>query len=76
VLREALRRAGQREGLVEALGDTGQQWDVQLERNRLLEAVADAALSYRQATEGNQDTREAGRRLDAAQGSPEDGRAP
>ena len=60
LLGEALRRAGEREGLVEALLDRGLQWDPLLERNRLLEAVAEAALAYRRATEGRQDTREAG----------------
>jgi hypothetical protein len=48
VLREAVRRAGEREGVVEALLNRNLQWDVQLERNRLLEAVAEAALAYRQ----------------------------
>jgi hypothetical protein len=48
VLRELMRRAGEREGVVEALLDRNIQWDVQLERNRLLEAVAEAALALRQ----------------------------
>jgi hypothetical protein len=62
LLREALRRVGEREGLVEALLDRGLQWDAQLGRNRLLEEVAEAALDYRRATEERQDKREAGRR--------------
>jgi len=62
VLRELMRRAGEREGVVEALLDRNIQWDVQLERNRLLEAVAEAALALRR------DEREAGRRLDVALG--------
>jgi hypothetical protein len=62
VLREAVRRAGEREGVVEALLDRNLQWGAQLERNRLLEGVAEAALAYRQGD------REAGRRLDAALG--------
>jgi hypothetical protein len=68
VLREAVRRAGERDGVVEALLDRNLQWGAQLERNRLLEAVAEAALEYRRPTEGRQDTREAGRRLDVALG--------
>ena len=68
VLREVLRRAKEREGVVEALVDRGLQWDVQLGRNRRLETVAEAALAYRRAAEGGQDTRGAGRRLDAALG--------
>jgi hypothetical protein len=68
VLREVLRRAGEREGVVEALLDRTLQWDMQVERNRLLEAVAEVALAYRRAVEGRQDTREAGRRLDVALG--------
>jgi hypothetical protein len=62
VLRELLRRAGEREGAVEALLDRNLQWDAQLERNRLLEEVAEAALALRQGE------RDAGRRLDAALG--------
>jgi hypothetical protein len=62
LLGEALRRAGEREGLVEALLDRGLQWDVQLERNRLLVAVAEAAVALRRGE------RDAGRRLDAALG--------
>ena len=62
ILREAVRRAGQREGVVEALLDRNLQWGAQLDRNRLLEEVAAAALALRQ---GN---REAGRRLDVALG--------
>jgi hypothetical protein len=60
VLREVLRRAGEREGVVEALLDRNLQWDAQLECNRLLEAVAEAALALRQGE------RDAGRRLDVA----------
>jgi hypothetical protein len=60
VLREVLRRAGEREGVVEALLDRNMQWDAQLERNRLLEEVAEAALALRQGE------RDAGRRLDGA----------
>jgi hypothetical protein len=62
VLREVLRRAGEREGVVEALLDRGLQWDAQLERNRRLEAVAEAALALRRGE------RDAGRRLDVALG--------
>jgi hypothetical protein len=62
VLREVLRRAGEREGVVEALLDRGLQWGPQLERNRLLEAVAEAALAHRLGE------REAERRLDVALG--------
>jgi hypothetical protein len=46
------------------------QWDAQLERNRLLEAVADAALALRQGDRG------AGRRLDAALGRLYDAPSP
>jgi hypothetical protein len=60
VLREAVRRAGERDGVVDALLDRTLQWEPQLECNRLLEAVADAALALRQGE------RDAGRRLDAA----------
>jgi hypothetical protein len=52
VLREAVRRAGEREGVVEALLDRNLQWGVQLERNRLLEEVAGAALALRQGERG------------------------
>jgi hypothetical protein len=62
VLREVLRRAGEREGVVDALLDRNLQWDAQLERNRLLEEVAEAALALRQGE------RDAGRRLDRALG--------
>jgi hypothetical protein len=62
VLREVLRRAGEREGLVKALLGRTLQWDVQPERNRLLEAVAEAALAFRQGE------RDAGRRLGVALG--------
>jgi hypothetical protein len=62
VLREAVRRAGEREGVVEALLDRNLQWGAQLERNRLLEEVAEAALALRQGE------RDAGRRLDVALG--------
>jgi hypothetical protein len=62
VLREVLRRAGEREGVVEALLDRNLQWGPQLERNRLLEEVAAAALALRQGDRG------AGRRLDVALG--------
>jgi hypothetical protein len=48
--------------VVEALLDRTPQWGPQLERNRLLEDVADAALALRQGE------RDAGRRLDAALG--------
>jgi len=68
VLREAVRRAGERDGVVEALLGRNLQWGPQLERNRLPEAVADAALEYRRAADGRQDTRDAGRRLDVALG--------
>jgi hypothetical protein len=61
-LREAVRRAGEREGVVEALLDRNLQWGPQLERNRLLEEVAAAALALRQGE------RDAGRRLDVALG--------
>jgi hypothetical protein len=57
---EVLRRAGEREGVVEALLDRTLQWEQQLERNRLLEEVAEAALAVRQGD------RAAGRRLDGA----------
>jgi hypothetical protein len=60
VLREVVRRAGEREGVVEALLDRNLEWEPQLERNRLLEAVADAALALRQGE------RDAGRRLGVA----------
>jgi hypothetical protein len=60
MLRDAVRRAKEREGVVEALLDRNLQWDAQLERNRLLEAVAEAALAHRQGD------RDAGRRLDGA----------
>jgi hypothetical protein len=43
--REVLRRAGGREGVVEALLDRNWQWGPQPERNRLLEEVAEAALA-------------------------------
>jgi hypothetical protein len=46
--------------VVEALPDRTLQWGPQLERNRLLEAVAEAALTLRQRE------RRAGRRPDAA----------
>jgi hypothetical protein len=62
LLREVLRRASEREGLVDALLDRTPQGGPQLERNRLLEAVAEAALALRR------DEREAGRRLDVALG--------
>jgi hypothetical protein len=62
VLREVLRRAGARAGVVEALLDRNMQWGAQLERNRRLEEVAEAALAFRQGD------REAGRRLGAALG--------
>jgi hypothetical protein len=62
VLREAVRRAGERESVVEALLDRNLEWDAQLERNRLLEAVAEAALAFRQGD------RDADRRLGAALG--------
>ena len=62
ILREAVRRAGERDGVVEALLDRNLEWEPQLERNRLLEAVADAALALRQGE------RDAGRRLDVALG--------
>ncbi len=62
VLREAVRRASEREGVVEALLDRNLQWGPQLERNRLLEEVAEAALALRRGE------RDAGRRLDAALG--------
>jgi hypothetical protein len=48
--------------MVEALVDRGLQSDVQLDRNRLLEPVAAAALAHRQGD------RDAGRRLDVAVG--------
>jgi hypothetical protein len=60
VLREAVRRASEREGVVEALLDRNLQWAAQLGRNRLLEEVAEAALAFRQ---GESD---AGRRLGVA----------
>jgi hypothetical protein len=60
VLREAVRRASEREGVVEALLDRNLQWAAQLERNRLLEEVAEAAAASRQ---GESD---AGRRLGVA----------
>jgi hypothetical protein len=60
VLREAVRRAGEREGVVEALLDRNLEWGPQLERNRRLEEVAEAALALRRGE------RDAGRRLDAA----------
>ena len=47
VLRAVLRRANEREGVVEALLDRNLQWGPQLERNRLLEEVAGAALALR-----------------------------
>jgi hypothetical protein len=49
VLREVLRRAGEREGVVEALLDRNLQWAPQLERNRLLEEAAEAAWLDRDA---------------------------
>jgi hypothetical protein len=64
LLREAVRRAGERDGVVEALLDRNLQWAPQLERNRLLEEVAEAALAFRQGD------RDAGRRLGAALGRP------
>jgi hypothetical protein len=60
VLREAVRRAGERDGVVEALLDRNCQWGPQPERNRLLEEVAEAALALRRGE------RDAGRRLDTA----------
>jgi hypothetical protein len=60
VLREAVRRASEREGVVEALLDRNLQWAAQLERNRLLEEVAEAALASRQRES------DAGRRLGVA----------
>jgi hypothetical protein len=69
VPREALRRAGEREGVVEALLDRNLQWGAQLERSRLLEEVAEAALAYRRAAESGADDA-AGRRLDVALGRP------
>jgi hypothetical protein len=57
VLREVMKRAGEREGVVEALLDRTLQWGPQLERNRLLEEVAEAALALRRGE------REAGRHL-------------
>jgi len=60
VLREAVRRASEREGVVEALLARNLQWAAQLERNRRLEEVAEAALAFRQ---GESD---AGRRLGVA----------
>ena len=60
LLREVLRRASEREGLVDALLDRNLQWAAQLGRNRLLEEVAEAALAFRQ---GESD---AGRRLGVA----------
>jgi hypothetical protein len=62
ILREAVRRAGERDGVVEALLGRNLQWGPQLERNRVLEEVAAAALAHRQGD------REAGRRLDVALG--------
>jgi hypothetical protein len=55
-----VRRASEREGVVEALLDRNLQWAAQLERNWLLEEVAEAALASRQ---GGSD---AGRRLGVA----------
>ncbi len=62
LLREAPRRAGAGDGVVEALLDRNLQWGPQLERNRLLEAVAEAALALQQGE------RDGGRRLDVALG--------
>jgi hypothetical protein len=62
VLRAVLRRANEREGVVEALLDRNLQWGPQLERNRLLEEVAGAALALRRREHN------VGRRLDAALG--------
>jgi hypothetical protein len=65
VLREVLQRAGEREGVVEALLDRTPAGRA-VERNRLLKAAAEAALAYLPAAEARLDTREAGGRLDAA----------
>jgi hypothetical protein len=62
ILREAVQRAGERDGSVEASLDRNLQWGPQLERNRLLEEVAEAALALRKGE------RDAGRRLDVALG--------